>query len=79
MNDLQKEIDELVEYFNEIDIQVAKLKKVKKYKKWLNEPFPKGVYCVSKAFPVTLWRGTDKEKVFRQHISKFTLHHATKK
>lgn len=42
MTDLVSEINELAEYFREIEVKVSEIKKEEIYKEWIEAPLPEG-------------------------------------
>lgn len=70
MNDISQEIDELVEYFREIDRKFELVKQSEEYKQWHREPIARGKLSETKEFEIILWEDTPREKLFVQRISK---------
>lgn len=70
MSNLMREIQSIAERFDEIDRQLATVKLTNKFRKWEKKIIPHGQRTDSKTFKLTLWKGTDKEEVFYQSITK---------
>lgn len=71
MSDLEKEISELADYFNELDLQVQKATQKKSYKKWRHTQLAKNQVYETREVKVVLWKNTSKERVAYQKITKF--------
>lgn len=71
MSNLDDEINELVEYFQELDTKFnQQVIPQRSYQTWKNKPLGLFQYQDSRKFKVILWENTEKETVVYQSVSK---------
>lgn len=70
MSNLDEEIKYMVEYFREIDNQLALVKKTNEYEQWDKKPVPTGKLADTKEFSLTLWKGTARERTITHRLAK---------